>query len=183
MEPDVSQLIAGPGLLYVAPLGTTLPTLTGSTAVFPTGWRSVGFTDAGIDATYTPTVKPIYVDEQAAPVLDILEKEDFKIVAHLAEMNLKNLNASIAASVLTTPTQLSVGSKPLVYFMVACTGPAPDTFTQRVILVQKAIATGPVATKITRKDKQITALQFDARQLSGVNLYDIYDLGSGYEGS
>ncbi len=184
MEPDVSQVVAGPGALYIAPVGTALPTLTGATAVFPTGWTAVGYTDAGIDAIYTPTIKEIYVDEQAAPVLDILEKEKFVLQAHLAEVNLRNLQAAIAASTYTPATPSIVGgSLPLRYTMVCVTGPAPDTYSQRVILLQKAITTVAVSMKITRKDKQVFPVSFDARQIQGQNLFLIQDLGTGYEGS
>jgi len=183
-EPDVSQIIAGPALLYVAALGTTLPTLT-LPLVWPAGWRQVGYTDAGVDAIYTPTIKEIYVDEETAPVDDILEKEKFVISAHLAELGLKNLNTAIAASayVPTGNPTLSAGSLALNYIMVGVVGPAPDTFTSRVILLQKALSTAAVNLKMTRKDKQIIPVSFDARKIQGQNLFTIQDLGTGYEGS
>ena len=182
MEPDTSQIVAGPGKLYIAALGTTLPTLTGSTAAFSAGWTQCGYTDAGIDAIYTPTIKEIYVDEQAAPVLDILEKEKFVVQAHLAEVGLRNLTAAIAASTFVGGV-LSAGSDPIVYVMVGITGPAPDTYTQRVILMQKAITTVAVSMKMTRKDKVVFPVSWDARQISGQPLFTIQDLGTGYEGS
>lgn len=182
-EPDVSQVIAGPGLIYIAPLGTTLPTLT-TPLVWPAGWKAVGYTDAGIDAVYTPTIKEIHVDEEAAVIMDILEKEKFSVMAHLAEVNLRNLNAAISASsyVPATP-QVTAGSLALNYVMVGVVGPAPDTYTSRVILLQKAITTVAVSMKITRKDKQVFPVSWDARKLSGQVLFSITDLGVGYEGS
>jgi hypothetical protein len=182
-QPDVSQIIAGPGLIYIAPLGTTLPTLT-FPLVWPAGWYTVGYTDAGIDAIYTPTIKPIYVDEEAAVVLDILEKEDFKIQAKLAEVSLTNLQAAIAASTYVQATpQITVGSLPLTYVMVGVVGPSVDTYNNRVILIQKAITTVAVSMKITRKDKQMFPVSWDARKLSGQPLFSITDIGTGYEAS
>jgi hypothetical protein len=183
-QPDVTQILSGPGLIYIAPIGSALPTLT-APLIFPAGWFAVGYTDAGVDVVYTPTIKEIYVDEEAAVVGDILEKEKFVIQAHLAEVNLPNLNAAIAASTYVpgaTP-QITFGSQALVYVMVAVVGPAPDTFTNRVILCQKAITTVAVAMKITRKDKQVIPVSWDARKLAGQVLGSITDIGTGYEGS
>ena len=53
LQPDQSQVIAGPGLIYLAPLGTALPTLTGAAPVWGAGWYQAGYTDAGIDAINT----------------------------------------------------------------------------------------------------------------------------------
>jgi hypothetical protein len=186
MEPDVSQVVAGPGLIYIAPLGTTLPTLT-FPLVWPAGWKSVGYTDAGVDAIYTPTIKEIYVDEETAPVLDILEKEKFVIQAHLAEVGLRNLNAAIAASTFINGVagkyEVNAGSQGLNYVMVGVVGPSVDTFNNRVILMQKAITTVAVSMKITRKDKVVFPVSWDARKIQGQTLFTIDDIGTGYEGS
>ncbi len=182
-QPDVSQILVGPGLIYIAPLGTALPALT-TPLVWPAGWFQVGYTDAGVDAIYTPTIKEIYVDEEAAVVGDILEKEKFVIQAHLAEVSLTNLNAAISASTYTPATpQVTAGSQPLNYVMVGVVGPAPDTYTSRVILLQKAITTVAVSMKITRKDKQVLPVSWDARKVQGQNLFSITDIGIGYEAS
>jgi hypothetical protein len=182
MQPDQSQIVAGPGLIYLAPVGSTLPTLT-LPLVWPAAWYAVGYTDAGIDAIYTPTIKELYVDEATAPVGDILEKEKFVVQAHLAEVNLMNLQAAISASTLgSAPLQITAGSQALQYIAVGIQGPAPNGNT-RVILVQKAITTVAVSMKITRKDKVVFPVSWDARQISGQNLFSITDLGTGYENS
>jgi hypothetical protein len=185
-QPDVSQIIAGPGLIYIAPVGTTQPTLTWP-LVWPAGWFPVGYTDAGIDLTYTPTIKEEYVDEEAAPVLDILEKEKFVIQAHLAEVSLTNLNAAISASTYNPSNasgpSLTFGSQALNYVAVGVVGPAVGGYSGRIVLCQKAITTVGVAIKITRKSKQVFPVSFDARKISGQVLGLIQDLGTGYENS
>src|SRR5579862_782670 len=181
-QPDVSQILVGPGLIMIAPVGTTQPTLTAPLS-WPAGWSAVGYTDAGVDVIYTPTIKEVYVDEEAAVVADILEKEKFVVQAHLAEVDLPNLNAAIAASTYIPATpQITFGSQALNYIAVGVAGPAPDTYTNRVILVQKAITTVAVSMKITRKDKQVLPVSWDARKLSGQPLGTITDIGTGYEG-
>jgi hypothetical protein len=182
-QPDVSQVIAGPGLVYIAPVGTTQPTLT-TPLVWPSGWFTVGYTDAGVDLVYTPTIKEIYVDEEAAPVLDILEKEKFVIQAHLAEVSLTNLNAAIAASTYVPATpQVTFGSQALNYVAVGVVGPAVGGYTNRVVLCQKAITTVGVSIKITRKDKQVFPVSWDARKIAGQVLGSVTDIGTGYENS
>ena len=183
-QPDVTQIIAGPGLIYIAPLGTALPPIA-FPIVWPSAWFAVGYTEAGIDATYTPHITPQYVDELAPPVFDILEKEEYSISAILAEVSLTNLQVAISACTYTpaaTPT-LTAGSQALQYFMVGVVGPSVDTYSARLILVQKAISLGAVAVKMTRKKYQTFAVKLDARQLSGQPLFAQYDLGTGYEAS
>ena len=106
-EPNATNVVAGSGLLYVAPLGTTLPT-TGAHGewpiTWPMGWVACGYTDDGIDLVYTPSIKEIMVDEEAAPVDDVLATEKFAITAKLAEATLANLNNAIAASTYTAET-------------------------------------------------------------------------------
>jgi len=182
-QPDVASIIAGPGLLYIAPVGTAQPALT-TPLVWPAAWYTVGYTDAGIDCIYTPTIKEVYVDEEAAVVLDILEKEKFVVQAHLAEVSLTNLQASISASTYVAATpQITAGSLPLQYVAVGVVGPAPGGYTNRVILLSKAITTVAVSMKITRKDKQVFPVSWDARKIQGVSLFSITDIGTGYEAS
>lgn len=184
-EPDATQIIVGSGLLYVAPLGTTLPVTDAHGEYplsWPAGWVLVGYTDAGIDIVYTPTIKEIMVDEETAPVADVLAAEKFHVASHLAEATLANLNRAIAASTLTDHSatlgdiNVNAGSQALNYVMVGVSGPAPGTNKIRLLIMQKAIQTTAVAFKIQRKDKVVFPVQFDARKLSGKNLFDIWDL-------
>lgn len=184
-EPDVTQLVAGSGLLYVAPLGTALPTVDGHgeyPIVWPNGWVALGYTEAGIDIVYTPTFKELTVDEEAGSVGDLLVTEKFHIAAQLAEGTLANLNRAISASTLTDHTttlsdiNLNAGSQAPKYVMVGVSSPAPGTNKIRLTIVQKAMSTAAVSFKVQRKDKVIIPVTFDARKLSGINLFDIWDL-------
>ena len=62
-EPYTAGILSGPGLIYIAPLGSALPAPTWP-IVWPPGWFRVGYTDAGIDCVYTPTIGEFYVDEE-----------------------------------------------------------------------------------------------------------------------
>lgn len=183
-EPDATQVVAGSGKLYIAILGSTLPGLDAHgeyPVVWPAAWKPVGYTEDGIDMVYTPTVKPLHVDEETAPVSDVLTDEKFHIHAKLSEATLQNLNYAIAASAFVDDTALNqdinvkVGSKALVYYMVGVEGPAPGTNKARVVIMQKAIASSAVSLKMQRKDKVVIPIQFEARQITGQPLFQIHD--------
>jgi hypothetical protein len=186
-EPDATQVLVGPALIYVAPLGSALPILDAHgefPVVWPAAWRAVGYTDAGVDMTYTPTVVEINVDEETAPVSDVLSKEKFEVSAALSEATLLNLNAAISASAFVNNSgpgsdiTVGVGSKALVYTMVGIQGPAPGTALARLVLIQKAIASSAVSMKMSRTKNTMISVKWESRKLSGINLFDIHDITS-----
>lgn len=169
------------------------PTSVGSgefPVVWPAAWKQVGYTDAGIDVTYTPSIKDILVDEEMAPVFKILTEEKCAIATHLAQATLQNLNYSIAASTYTDETipsnavVLEAGSAAALNFtMVGIQAPAPGTNVARVIILFKALANAAVAIKIQRKDKVVIPVTFEAMadptKPAGKRLIRIVDLTSG----
>lgn len=193
-EPDVTQVIAGPAVVYVAALGSTLPTLDGHgeyPIVWPVAWKAIGYTDGGVDAVYTPTFKEIDVDEEASPVGDILTKEKYEIKLTFAEATLKNYSASISACTYTDDSAANEAifvkggqngnpvQYPLTYTMVGVQGPAPGTNLARIIILQKALPSGAVSLKMTRKDNQKFGVTFSARRINGQPLYQLTDLTVG----
>src|ERR1700752_1396792 len=97
-EPTATQIIAGPAVLYTAPLGTKLPT-TASPATgpptWPAGWQAAGYTEKGVDLIFTPNIKGFTPDEEAAVVYDILEAEKADISAVLWEATFENYKRAI----------------------------------------------------------------------------------------
>lgn len=186
-EPDSTQLVKGSGLLYIAVLGSTLPTLDAHgeyPIVWPAAWKAVGYTEDGIEAVYTPSIKPLHVDEETAAVDDVLSEEKFHVSVKLSEATLLNYSRVVSASTYTDDStaasdiNVKVGSKALNYVMVGIDCPAPGTNLRRLILIEKAIATGAVGMKIQRKDKVVFPATWDARQISGHQLYQIHDFTS-----
>lgn len=190
-EPTSTNVIAGPAQLYIAPVGSTAPPVTGSSEwpiVWPGAWIEAGYTDSGIDFTYTPTLKSFTPDEEASPIYDILQAEKFEITATLAEATMANYQSAISASTLATDatngvTKVSAGSQPLNYIALGVAGPAPfgadaTAAKGRMLIVQKAIAGSAIAYKMTRKDVVKFAVKWEARKIAGQDLYDLYEFTS-----
>lgn len=93
-------LLNGPGILYLAPLGTAEPahTVTAgkfSSAAFGGAWRAVGSTDAGSEFTDAIDTDPIQVAESVYNIRVITTGRTASWSADLAEINLSNLRASL----------------------------------------------------------------------------------------
>ena len=190
-EPTSTNVIAGPAQLYIAPVGTAAPPVTGSSEwpiVWPGGWVEAGYTDSGIDFTYTPTLKSWTPDEEASPVYDILQAEKFELTATLGEATLANYQSAISASSIATDAtngviKVSTGSQALNYVSLGAAGPAPfgagsTAAKGRMLIVQKAIAGSAIAYKMTRKDVVKFAVKWEARKIAGQDLYDLYEFTS-----
>ena len=167
---SVSNVMVGSVKLYVAPSGTTLPNVDGTyPIVWPVGWVGVGYTDKGVDFSYSPSVKDITVDEELAPVMFVLSAEKGEITAVLAESTLANLNKAISASTLTGPTvadlthgvfsTLEFGSGTLTEVMIGFEGFAPpdtgSTLYPAVLVAYRAMAQGAVKLNFQRTEKQM----------------------------
>lgn len=63
---DSEQVTAGPGLIYVAALGTTEPTSVSS--ALDAGFKQVGYTTEGLTFTYEITNEAIEVAEEFDPI-------------------------------------------------------------------------------------------------------------------
>lgn len=166
---DVSNVIAGSGKLYIAAAGSSLPTLTSLPITWPVEWITSGYTDDGIDFTYTPTFKDITVDEELGPVQTLLTAEKLEISLKMAETTLLNLSRAIAGSTLelNTPTgesTLFLGSagRTTNEFLLGFEGPAPGAGGTRVVIVYRAKPKAAVSFKYQRKDKVIYAVKFEA---------------------
>lgn len=168
---DSANVIAGSGTLYMAPAGTSLPTIT-SLPITWTGFDQPGYTDDGVDFTYTPTIKDIDVDEEMSPVQKILTAEKLVIGVTMAETTLINLAKAIAGSTLTdhsgSISTIKIGSaSSLSEWILGFQGPAPGleanaNTSGRVIIVYRVKATAAVSFKYQRKDKVVYKVQFEA---------------------
>lgn len=180
---DQANVIAGFGALYLAPKGTTIPTL----ASLPIDWSAFsapGYTDAGVDFIYTPTFKDINVDEEMSPVQKLLTAEKLVVNAILAETTLINLARAIAGSTLVddtgTTSTLTFGSAATTNELVlGFQGPAPGGSATRAIICYRVKAVAAVTFKYQRQDKIVYNVSFealaDSGQAAGARLCKIVD--------
>lgn len=92
----------GPGVLYVAPIGTTEPT-TGSGSL-PSAWIGLGYTDQGSEFSFARTSENIEVAEELSPVRIIVTGEVDTVTFALAEMTAKNLAVAFNGGTISSPS-------------------------------------------------------------------------------
>lgn len=91
-----NEVHLGPGILYVAPIGTSEPgsvaALTGASA-----WREVGYTDAGTTMTYQLQTQPTMVEEEIDPVHISETGRNIALATNLAQSSRRNLALAMNA--------------------------------------------------------------------------------------
>lgn len=85
----------GPGRLYVAPLGTAEP--ASCSAVLPSAWRAVGYTEDGSAFSTALTQSEVDVAEEVDPILYVLTKRANTLVVTMAEMTRRNLALALGS--------------------------------------------------------------------------------------
>lgn len=92
----------GPGLLYVAPIGTSEPT-TGSGAL-PSAWVAIGYTEAGHTFTTETTIEGIEVEEKLDPIKYSATKRESKLEVAMAETNTRNWAIALNGGTIGSPS-------------------------------------------------------------------------------
>jgi hypothetical protein len=88
-----ANLTTGPGLLQVAPYGTTLPTAVAT--ALGTAFNQVGYTEEGYAFTLDRTLEGMYVAEAKRPIKHYVTETKESIVFSMAEATSKNLTLAI----------------------------------------------------------------------------------------
>jgi hypothetical protein len=184
-----ANVLVGPARILVAPKGTALPTLDGTQnpVVWPAAWKEVGYTEAGTELAYSPTIKDIKVDEEMAPVQKVLDEEKAMLSASLAETTLQNLNFAVTASILTLSpadathaqlARLDVGSGTITEVMVGFEGISPAGL-QRIMVGYRAIGQANMKMGFKRTDKTVFPVEWgllaDSTKPVGKRLYAMVD--------
>jgi hypothetical protein len=95
------NIISDPGFLFVAPIGTALPTNTVVGSVFTDAWAAawvnVGATDDGSTFQWQTTVEPVSVAELFDPIKQAVTGASGSMAFALADYTLKNLSRALNA--------------------------------------------------------------------------------------
>lgn len=84
-----SNVDIGPGEIWVAPAGTTMP--TDATTGLDADFRDVGYTDGGVTFNYGITVEGVTVDQELEAIRQETTSRNASITVPLAEATQKNL--------------------------------------------------------------------------------------------
>lgn len=106
------NILTDPGYLFIAPLGTAVPTNTVAGSVFtdawPVAWLPLGATTEGSTFSYSTTVEPIRAAELFDPVRYATTEREGNIAFNLMSWTLSNyrraLNGGVAALTATSGT-------------------------------------------------------------------------------
>lgn len=97
---NANDVKLGPGRLWVAAIGTSEP--ASGSAVLPSAWRSVGYTEEGNVFTTEITTEPVEVAEELDPIRYENTRRASSVQFQMAEMSRENLalalNAGAAAA-------------------------------------------------------------------------------------
>lgn len=185
-----ANVLVGPARILVAPKGTALPTVDGTVnpITWAAAWKEVGYTDAGTELSYSPTIKDIKVDEEMAPVQKLLDEEKAMLSAALAETTLQNLNYAVTASIYTaTPAdvthaqlaRIDIGSGSIAEVMVGFEGISPAGL-QRIMVGYRAIGQANMKMAFKRTDKTLFPVEWgllaDSTKAAGKRLIMIVDI-------
>lgn len=91
----------GPGLLYIAPLGTAEPT-TGSGAL-PSAWVAVGYTEAGSEFDFNTTYADIDVAEELDPIRIVATGRISSVKFSMAEITARNISKALNGGTISSP--------------------------------------------------------------------------------
>lgn len=90
-----SNVLTGPGDVYVAPIGTAEP--ASATATLDAAFRNVGYTDGGINFSYALSSENIAVDQELDPVRVKTTGRVASVQFNMAEINRQNLALALNA--------------------------------------------------------------------------------------
>lgn len=100
----------GPGLLYVAPIGTAEP--ASPTAALPSAWVPVGYTDSGHVFTPNVTFEDIEVAEELDPIRTMATRRQTMIEFAMAEMDTTKASIAFNGGTIGTPAGGYVSFEP-----------------------------------------------------------------------
>lgn len=166
MAVSVSNLLAGPAVIYVAPFGTAEPATPATTPAV--GWVDVGGTDGGARLVMNTTYTPLTVDQIAGPVGSRLTDRAITIATSMAEATLANLRTALNLPV-GAGTTLEVGAEisnaePL-YKSVMIVGQKPGG-GPRLVILRRALSTESIEMAWTKDGKTMIPVTFSGYYVS-----------------
>jgi hypothetical protein len=161
MPVSTTNLLQGPGTLYIGQFGAVEPTDVNTTP--STGWNDVGGTNGGIQFSTALTVDQLSVDQVLDIPGDVITARSSSLTTTLAEGTLANYARTwnVDDTAVTTGTSPAgptfepvsdvTAFKP-IYRALILDGTAPGGYRRRII-VRRAIQTGSPAMSYAKADQ------------------------------
>lgn len=151
----------GPGLIYVAPIGTSEP--ASPTATLPSAWLPIGYTEEGHTFTPETTFEDIPVAEELDPVKTVATSRSTMFEFQCAQITASNFLVAFNGGTLSGP-----GGTPYVTIEPPDLGDELRLMAwwvsddnEEALLLRRVLSTGPTA--VPRKkapDKALIPVQF-----------------------
>jgi hypothetical protein len=150
----IDAIALGPGYLYWAPLGSTVPTNTVEGGVFtdtwPAAWLLFGATDEGSEFSYSPSTDDVEIAESYDPVAVVSTGREISISFDIAQVHATNVKRALNGGTIVVTgaadTTLSEYTPPDVGLETrSMIGWESQDSTERLIMFQ-CFQTGDVTT-------------------------------------
>ena len=166
MGVTVTNLLAGPATIYVAPFGTTEPTTADATP--DAAWVDVGGTDGGARLVMNTTYTPLTVDQIAGPVGSRLTDRTITVATSLAEATLANLRSALNLPVdvgTTLEVDAEISNEEPEYRAVMIVGQKPGG-GNRLVILRRALSTESIEMAWTKDGKTMIPVTFSGYYVS-----------------
>lgn len=175
-----TNLTQGPGVLWYANFGTSVPADSAVTSPPGAGWTDVGGTQGGIMAEIDNTYMEQVVDQIPIAIGGRLTKQAITITTELAETTLANLNLAMNGLITitnqsgytTTDLQTATSATQPQYSTLIVDGWAPTTGTTEVscrrrLIIWKTLSQGKATFKYEMGANSVYSVAFSAYFVSG----------------
>ncbi len=136
-------------------------------------YTEVGYTEDGVDMTYTADETDIEVEEETYPIDRVIIKETTEVTCNMAESSLYNIDKAMAGSLLSGSI-LKLGAGTNKKITLRLNGINPAGFT-RSILIPSCTATGAVGMPYKKGEKTVVPVTFQALKTTGHPAVTIVD--------
>lgn len=112
---DPTAVKVGPGLLYIAPLLSTIPTdLTTPWATVDSDWTALGYTEEGHSFSYEPNFEAIEVAEELDPIRYEQTGRQMTVAFAAAEMTATNISRAMNGGTITSGAGIVTFTPPAI---------------------------------------------------------------------
>jgi hypothetical protein len=174
MPLDANAIRVGPGIIYVAPLGTTEPVNLSS--AWDVAWVRIGYTDAGSTWTFDQTFEDVMVAEELEPLQILQTARTISLAFAAAEITAVNMQRALNGGTITPsgapPNEIITFEPPPAgtYTPLMMGWQADDNYERWVF--RRCVSTGSI--EIARRkapDKATIPITFRATKPTGVQSF------------